>query len=262
MKQRRILVIGESCRDVFVYCDASRLAPDLPIPVLHVVGQTENPGMAKNLECNIKAIYPACDIVTNENWREITKTRFMHDRTNHAFMRVDAGVTCGPAQVKHLPLADYDIIAISDYDKGFLTEDDIRFICQNHDTVFIDTKKPVKDFAAGALYIKINEKEYLASRPIPEHIAPKIIMTKGDRGAEFAGKTYPVDQIEVKDASGAGDSFFAGLLVDYAETGDIVHAIRFANLCAAEVVQHRGVTVIRRPSVGALATIAEPAVTR
>ena len=29
-----ILVIGESCRDVFIYCDANRLCPDVPVPVL------------------------------------------------------------------------------------------------------------------------------------------------------------------------------------------------------------------------------------
>jgi bifunctional ADP-heptose synthase (sugar kinase/adenylyltransferase) len=126
MNTPRILIVGESCRDVFVYCDALRLAPDMPIPVLHVIHQTENPGMAKNVERNVRAIYSACDIVTNENWREITKTRFMHDRTNHAFMRVDAGGAVGHVEVRSLPLADYDIVAISDYDKGFLDEDDIR----------------------------------------------------------------------------------------------------------------------------------------
>jgi bifunctional ADP-heptose synthase (sugar kinase/adenylyltransferase) len=247
MNKPRMLVIGESCRDVFVYCDALRLAPDLPIPVLHVIHQTENPGMARNVERNIKALYPACDIVTNENWRDITKTRYMHDLTNHAFMRVDAGHSVGRAVVQSLPLADYDIVAVSDYDKGFLGEDDIRYICEHHDSVFVDTKKPVAEFLARCRFIKINEKEYRRSVPVSASLMRRIIMTKGERGAEFQGETFPVDQIEVKDASGAGDSFFAGLLVSYAETGNIREAIRFANLCAAQVVQHRGVTTITRP---------------
>lgn len=248
MTKPRILIVGESCRDIFVYSEALRLAPDIPIPVLQVIHQTENPGMAKNVERNIKAIYPACDIVTNANWYEITKTRFMHDRTNHAFMRVDAGVSVGHVDARSLPLADYDIIAISDYDKGFLDKNDIRYICAHHDTVFIDTKKAVGDFADRSLYIKINEKEYERSCPVPESIARRIIMTKAERGAEFQGVDYPVEQIEVKDSSGAGDSFFAALLVAYAETHDIREAIRFANRCAGAVVQHRGVTVIDRPA--------------
>ena len=247
MNKPRILIVGESCLDVFIYCDAHRMAPDIPVPVLQVIHHTENPGMARNVERNIKAIYSACDLVTNENWREIVKTRYMHDRTNHAFLRVDSGVSVGRAEVRSLPLAEYDIIAISDYDKGFLTEDDIRYICEHHDTVFIDTKKVVGQFLADCRFIKINEKEYQRSYPVPESLRHRIIMTKAEHGAEFQGVSYPVAQSEVKDASGAGDSFFAGLLARYAETGDIEDAIRFANLCASQVVQHRGVTSITRP---------------
>lgn len=249
MTQPRILIIGESCRDVFVYCESTRLAPDIPIPVLHVIDQTENPGMAKNVERNVKALYAACDIVTNPNWRDITKTRFMHEKTNHGFVRVDAGHSFGRIDLGALPLSDYQIVAISDYDKGFLDEDDMRYICEHHDNVFVDTKKPVGNFLAGSRFIKINEKEYSRSIPVSESLQMRIIMTKGERGAEFQGMTYPVHEpVEVKDVSGAGDSFFAGLLVSYAETGDIGSAIRFANLCACQVVQHRGVTSIERPT--------------
>ena len=74
---KKILIIGESCRDVFVYCHTSRLAPDIPVPVLQVVEEKDNPGMAKNVEQNIKAIYKNCDLITNENWRDLTKTLYM-----------------------------------------------------------------------------------------------------------------------------------------------------------------------------------------
>ena len=36
---------------------------------------------------------------------------------------------------------NYDIIIISDYNKGFLTEEDIEWITKHHDCVFIDTKR-------------------------------------------------------------------------------------------------------------------------
>jgi len=55
------------------------------------------------------------------------------------------------------------------------------------------------------------------------------------------------ERVEVKDSTGAGDSFFAALLVRYAETGDIDEAINFANACAAKVVTQKGVTLIERP---------------
>ncbi len=245
---KKILVIGESCRDIFVYCHAERLAPDLPIPVLRVIEETQNPGMAANVERNIKAVYPHCKLVTNDGWETVTKTRYMHLNSNHAFIRVDTDHHIPRIIVRGLPLSDYDIIVISDYNKGFLTEEDIQHICENHDTVFIDTKKILGDWAAKAKYIKINNFEYERSRAsLPKGLEKKIIYTKGDEGAFFKGKNYPVSKkVEVKDVTGAGDSFFAALLVKYVETGNIEKAIVFANESASEVVKHKGVTVIQR----------------
>ncbi|MDP2665504.1 MAG: PfkB family carbohydrate kinase, partial [bacterium] len=82
---------------------------------------------------------------------------------------------------------------------------------------------------------------------LPKGLEKKIIYTKGDQGAFFKGKNYPVGKkVEVKDVTGAGDSFFAALVVKYLETGNIEKAIAFANECASEVVKHKGVTVIQK----------------
>mgnify|MGYP001562941176 CR=1 FL=1 len=244
---KKILIIGEACLDKFVYCHAERLAPDLPVPVLRVIEETENPGMAANMHRNVRNIYPSADLYTNEGWEKVTKTRYVHRNTNHTFIRIDAEPNIERIKVREVPLRDYDLIAISDYNKGFLTEDDIRHICENHDMVFMDTKKVLGDWAAKAKYIKINNYEYERSKnSLPKGLEKKIIYTKGDQGAFFKGKNYPVKKkVEVKDVTGAGDSFFAALLVKYAETADIEKAIDFANVCASEVVQHKGVTVIQ-----------------
>ena len=66
----------------------------------------------------------------------------------------------------------------------------------------------------------------------------------GADGCEYKGKTYSVDKVDVKDASGAGDSFMAGLVVKYCETNDILKSIMFANKCASQVVKQRGVSLI------------------
>ncbi|MBI2618376.1 hypothetical protein HYW58_02920 [Candidatus Kaiserbacteria bacterium] len=241
---KKILVIGESCKDIFVYCNADRLAPDLPIPVLSIIEQKENPGMAKNVERNVKSITDSCDIVTNADWECVTKTRYIHHNSNHAFLRVDTDHHIPRVDVRKIPLT-HDIIAISDYNKGFLTEDDIQYICENHSNVFLDTKKILGDWATKAKFIKINNYEYERSKHlIPPTLKDKIICTKGNQGATFRDKVYPVKKAEVKDTSGAGDSFFAALLVKYAQIGDIEKAIAFANKCASKVVQRRGVTVI------------------
>ena len=52
----KILVIGESCVDVFVYCLAKRLCPDMPVPVLNVVKETKNCGMAYNFYENLQSL--------------------------------------------------------------------------------------------------------------------------------------------------------------------------------------------------------------
>ncbi len=245
--KKKVLVIGDSCRDVFVYCKTERLAPDIPVPVLNVVEQKENPGMAKNLERNIFSLLDDCEIVTNSDWKNITKTRYMHNASNHAFLRVDSGDKISRIDIAKVPLEKYDIIAVSDYDKGFLTEYDIKYICENHGNVFIDTKKILGDWAEKAKFIKMNNYEYSRSKgSIPKSMEDKIIRTEGDKGATFRGKLYPVNKVEVKDLSGAGDSFFAALIVKYIETGDIRESIVFANKCASKVVQHKGVTVIEK----------------
>lgn len=241
---KSILVIGESCRDVFVYCDALRLCPDVPVPVLNIKDQMDNPGMAKNVHRNIQSLIKTCDIVTNTDWYNITKTRYVHENSNHMFFRVDS-----PHKISRIDLNkidyDYEIIVISDYDKGFLLEEDIEEICKNHSNVFIDTKKVLGSWVNNARFIKINDYEYKKSEKfIDKNIAPKIIHTMGSEGCYYKGINYSVDRVEVKDVSGAGDTFLAGLVVKYYETKDINESINFANKCASKVVRQKGVTVL------------------
>lgn len=238
-----LLIVGDSCRDIFVYCDALRLAPDYPVPILNIIDQSENAGMAKNVQRNIQK-YVDCDILTNSNWHDITKIRYVHEKTNHMFFRVDK--TCAIPRIDLNKLDfDYKVIVVSDYNKGFLSQTDIKYICGKHPNVFLDTKKVLGDWACDAKYIKINDYEYNNSRPyLTPLLDNKIIHTMGGLGCEFRGERYPVDKVEVKDTSGAGDSFMAALCVKFLDTQDIYESIRFANVCASQVVKHRGVTTI------------------
>ena len=238
-----LLIVGDSCRDIFVYCDALRLAPDYPVPILNILDQSENAGMAKNVQRNIQK-YVDCDILTNSNWHDITKIRYVHEKTNHMFFRVDKSCAVPRIDLEKIDF-DYKVIVVSDYNKGFLSQSDIKYICERHPNVFVDTKKILGDWASAARYIKINDYEYNNSKPyLTPALENKIIHTMGGLGCEFQAKRYPVDKVEVKDTSGAGDSFMAALCVKFIETQDIHESIKFANLCACEVVKHRGVTTI------------------
>lgn len=239
-----ILVIGDSCRDVYVYCETNRLAPDVPVPVLNVLYQNENGGMASNVFRNIQPKVQGVRLITNDNWYSVTKTRYIHKGTNHTFFRVDSSQEIKRMDVRSLDL-DYKIVIISDYDKGFMTEEDIEYICERNPNVFVDSKKILGQWAIKSRYVKINTPEYKKSKKfISDDLDEKIIRTAGEDGCFFKGKNYPVKKVEVMDVSGAGDSFMAGLVIEYLKSGDIEKSIRFANECSSSVVQHPGVTII------------------
>ena len=240
----KVLIIGESCQDEFVYCHAERLAPDLPIPILKIVEVKRNPGMAMNVLKNIQKYVSNSVIHTNSNWEKITKTRYVDMNTNHSFIRIDSPDTASPYIIEDIG-NDYDLILISDYNKGFLSESIITKITKLHANVFLDTKKVLGEWASNAKYIKINDYEYQRSLPyISPEMEKKIIHTRGASGCNFGGRNFPVEPVEVRDSSGAGDSFFAALALKYLQSENIEESIKFANSSAAKVVSQKGVTVI------------------
>lgn len=240
----RIKVIGESCTDIFVYCDAIRLAPDLPVPILQEIQTKTNPGMAANVNRNIKSLAISTDLVTNKNWESIKKTRYVHDQSNHMFFRVDTPHEIARINVKEIEL-DSEVIVISDYNKGFLTELDIEYICNSHPLVFLDTKKILGSWAEDAKYIKINNYEFNRSQEyLTESLFSKVIHTRGADGCDFQGENFPVERNDVKDTSGAGDSFMAALVVEFLSSADIKKSIMYANMAASKVVKTRGVGTI------------------
>ena len=240
----KITVIGESCRDIFIYCEANRLAPDLPVPVLQENRIETNPGMAANVHRNIITQIIDCSLITNKNWESITKTRYVHEKSNHLFFRVDTTHILEPLDLSSIGF-NSEIIVISDYNKGFLTESIIEEICNSHQCVFLDTKKVLGPWAENASYIKINDYEYQKSLPfITEAINNKLIHTRGSNGCDLRGVNYPVDQVSVKDTSGAGDSFMAALVIEFFKTSDIIASIKVANASATNVVKKRGVGLI------------------
>ena len=242
----KILVIGESCLDVFHYGDCTRLCPDAPVPVFKSIKSKESGGMAMNVYNNIKSINKSVDIITNKNWESIKKIRFVELKTNHMFMRLDENDdSYGQAVIDTNDLMSYSAIIVSDYDKGFLTKQQMRQISLDHPLTFLDTKKQLGEWCSGFSYIKINGVEYERTKnTIDREIYKKLIITQGQNGCMYRQTRYPVPPVEVKDVSGAGDTFISGLCCKYLETGDIKSSIEFANNCATSVVQKRGVSVL------------------
>ena len=242
----KILVIGDSCIDIFRYGKVTRIAPEAPVPIIVPELETTNPGMAGNVVANLKALGAEVDFVTNTT--EIRKVRYVCSKYNHLLLRVDENDTCEPFNIGLLYLNKYDAVIISDYCKGFLSEEDIKQISQLYQSViFLDTKKILGEWAHNINFIKINYHEYERNKEILENdptLKSKTIITRGKYGCDYQGKNYPTVDVSVKDVSGAGDTFLAGLVVEYSRSQDINKAIQFAQECTTIVIQKSGVSTI------------------
>lgn len=242
----KILVIGESCLDVFHYGECKRLCPEAPVPVFNSVEIRENGGMAMNVYNNVKKINSNVDILTNQNWKTIKKTRFVEINSNHMFMRLDENDKMyGNFLFDKETLNKYDAIIVSDYNKGFLEVSDLVYISKNHPMTFLDTKKTLGEWSKYFTFVKINGIEYDKTRyTITNEMMKNLIITQGKNGCIYRNKTYGVLPVEVKDVSGAGDTFISALCCEYIKTKDIEKSIAFANECATAVVQKKGVSTI------------------
>ena len=241
-----ILVIGDSCTDVFRYGKVNRIAPEAPVPVIVPEKEIANPGMAGNVVANLEALGVNVDFITNKT--EIRKVRYVCSKYNHLLLRVDENDSCERISKPKFDLHKYNAVVLSDYCKGFLTEDDIEYISGFFNVpVFLDTKKILGKWAHYVDFIKINNHEYERNKEVLDNdsiLRNKTIVTRGKYGCDYQGKNYPTQEVAVKDVSGAGDTFLSGLVAEYARFKDIDKAIKFAQECTTIVVQKSGVSTI------------------
>ena len=242
----KILVIGDSCKDIFIYGDIVRIAPEAPVPVIKPILRKENPGMASNVVANLEALGAEVDLITNEE--EISKVRYVDKRYNQMVLRVDKNDKCKRYNGVY-ETVDYDALVISDYNKGFLTEDDIAAFAERAECpVFLDTKKFLGDWCKNIDFIKINSSEHeknFEQLPKYPYLYNKLIVTKGKQGCEYKNKMYSTKEVPVRDVSGAGDTFIAGLVFSYIKCNNIDNAIDFAQDCTTIVLQKSGVATIK-----------------
>ena len=249
----RVLVIGDSCEDIFVYGNIIRLSPEAPVPILQPIKETKNGGMALNVYNNFLSLGVEVDIITNEK-SQIRKVRYVDNRSSQMVLRIDENDECEEIdEITRMHICNnqyqdktYDAIVISDYCKGFLSKTDIELLCKTNKNVFIDTKKQLGKWIEYATFIKINSFEYKKNYDYfnTNSFTDKLIVTLGGEGCLYNGKNYPVKKVSVKDVSGAGDTFLAGLVYGYLDTNSIYKAIKFAQECTTIVVQKHGVSTV------------------
>lgn len=234
----KILLIGDNCVDRYNIGTIDRLSPEAPVPVIKIVETYDVPGMADNVNKNLINLNCAVVFVTNDEL--ITKTRYIDKRSGQHMLRVDDEpvVATWDGSIGDYTFDMFDAVIISDYNKGYLTYENIQKVIDSFDgPVFIDTKKTDLARIQGAI-IKINQVEF--SRLTSHPTNSELIVTQGADGVLWKDKIYPPIKVEVSDVCGAGDTFLAALAVQYLFTNSAEKAILFANVAAGITVQHRG----------------------
>lgn len=152
-----------------------------------------------------KPVLGTVKLKTNDFWKEIKKTRFIEQKSNHSWIRIDEN----DEKYGHLFLdnpkefEEYDALVISDYNKCFLTEQNIIDISKNHPMVIIDSKRPLDVWAENCTFIKVNSQEYRNAKNITPKMKEKLIITLGPNGTWHQNKLYSVANVAIKNLSGA-----------------------------------------------------------
>lgn len=296
-----VLVVGDIILDEYIWGKASRLSPEAPVPVLEVDKYTYIPGGAANVANNISTLGGKVTLagvigedvqadkfkeilkdnniditcLINDPYRPTTvKTRLLaHNRQQ--LVRYDREIKTPISESTEKDLfqgiekniSDYDLILISDYNKGVLTENFLKNLIAMGNKLgkpmLVDPKGLDFTKYSGVTMITPNrlEAEIATKSPsgtLPEVLAEKlrqqldvreVLVTLGEDGIHICSKdkckTIPAVTSEVYDVTGAGDSLISGLsLAMIASDGDLEISVELGNYAAGVAVRKIGTTAV------------------
>ena len=240
----KVLLLGDSCEDEYIYGRCNRLSPEAPVPILDYAKLQTKSGMAGNVCLNLQSF--GLDITFLTNPEKIVKTRFIDEKSNQQILRVDNETRVKPLLV---PVAtnSFDAVVISDYNKGYLPTEKIFEIVEGATCpVFIDSKKTVLPNKENC-FVKINDVEY--EKLQHDCYIDNLIVTKGSEGCIYKQTLYPAEKVNVYDVVGAGDTFLSALVYGYITTNNIDESLMLGNRAAAIAVQQPGTYILTEEDV-------------
>ena len=292
----RVLVIGDFMLDTYTTGKVKRISPEAPVSVLHVQKEESRPGGAGNVVLNLVSLGAEViavgrigydfggemlrdalesegvdieNLILQKGYKTPVKNRLIAD--SQQVLRVDFETVSflpEPLEeevINRLPplMDEVQIIAISDYGKGFLSRSLIRKIIEmaseKEIPVIVDPKGD--DFAkySGATAIKPNLTEAYAAAKLPleapiDQVASVIlqncgvemlIVTRSEAGISLFNKNgqqidFPVRSKEVKDVTGAGDTVLSMISIALANKLDIKYGAQLANIAAGMAIERLG----------------------
>jgi len=255
-----VLLIGDSCTDEYVYGDCNRLSPEAPIPVFDYKYETATGGMVCNVYRNLVAL--GCEVqLSTGDPKSSVKRRFIDIKSRQQVLRVDTFSDADYWSPSYSSSIGYDALVISDYDKGFIKDDDIEVLKERFKDIPIVVDSKRKDLSVyGGCVLKINEYEYERSQPRLEEYEA-VIVTKGSESVDLYCKgfhvSYDVPDVDVFDVTGAGDVFLAALsyymIRDKQSNSDLAFpiggAIEKAACLSSVSVAHRGTYTLSKKDI-------------
>lgn len=296
LNRAKVLVIGDLLLDSYTIGRARRISPEAPVAIVHVQKEDSRPGGAGNVALNLVSlgievtlvgrIGPDAagellkqslrqegihidSLVVQEHYRTPIKNRVIAE--NQQIIRIDyEQVIQLPEQIEQqvieaLPnlLRGIDVIAISDYGKGFLSPTLLQAIISQakecHIPVVVDPKGHDFTRYIGATVIKPNLGEAYSAANLPQQAplesvakailqitqAELLMVTRSEEGISLFDHhgerwDFPVQAKQVKDVTGAGDTVLAMFTCALANQLSYVEATHLCNIAAGIAIERVG----------------------
>lgn len=288
---KRVLVVGDAIADVYSEYMFRKHCPDAPGTSAYVRRtSTVYAGGAANVATNLAVLSPAThiDLISiidvplaralkqaSRGIVNVVDTCVFHDETlrkeriittnmydDHYLARLDNMDHFSSYEIEslteklrqYLNTHDPDLILVSDYAAGSLSEGSLELLLRFKDRMLVDTKLTDLSVFGGeqrTLGIKLNWPEYKAvmmTDHSPERHFGFLIVTDGARGAtlkmqkQVDARTVThslyadAHRVTPVDTCGCGDTFLAGMAASLLKNDDPYTAMRFANAAASTVV--------------------------
>jgi len=299
----RVLCIGDVMLDRFISGQVKRISPESPVPVLSISGSKCFPGGAANVARNIASLGGTCTLVsvigqdavgrelqdainaipglycefyvsanrpTSEKTRFVAHGQHMLRTDAETVDEIDAIAESEVVRSIERIAAGHDVMVLSDYAKGLLTDKIIRAAIRVAGSLGIPVAVDPKSLSlmryAGATVITPNSKEVLDATGIDptdddaraelagasilrKSDVRSVLLTRGHRGMTLVRPDSDTLHIqasarEVFDVVGAGDTAIATLALALGAKLGLPEAARLANLAAGIVVGKRGTATV------------------
>jgi rfaE bifunctional protein kinase chain/domain len=270
-KKLDVKIIGDVMLDKYIYTNVKRISPEAPVPIAEYLNESYRVGGAANVALNFKNM--GCNVTLLGNIGNDENGKILSDMLKNYDITFFPLLTNKPTTTKVRVIAnkhqllrlDYednsynnfydsdvietlekillkdDIIIVSDYVKGFISNNIIEYINSKDNYKSIDTKRiyPFKEIN-GFNFIKPNLKEALGFSKelgnkseydntnedverlgefLKKELKTNILITRGNKGSSYIGENIFHNNIindDVIDVTGAGDTCMAAFsIMDY-----------------------------------------------